>query len=94
MHTFHGAPIHVLQQDLDFAIVVEHVMAFDHIRVVHAAEDLNFDVDLVKHWVLVGLVYDLEGEDAARPLVDHLIHGPTGVAPNLIGSLELGVVEA
>uniref|UniRef100_A0A7N2N041 Uncharacterized protein n=1 Tax=Quercus lobata TaxID=97700 RepID=A0A7N2N041_QUELO len=46
VHTFQGALIHVLQQDLDFTIVVEHVMAFDHVGVVHVAEDLDFGVDL------------------------------------------------
>ena len=74
--------------------MVEHVMAFDHVGVVHVTEDLDFGADLAADRVLVVLVYDLEGEDSARGLVDHSVHGPIDAAPDSISSLELGVVEA
>ena len=94
MYTFQQAPIHVLQQDLDFTVVVEHVVAFDHVRVVHVAEDLDFGADLGAYQVLVVPVYDLEGEGSTHRLVDHSVHGPSYAALDSIGSLELGVVEA
>ena len=74
--------------------MVEHVVAFDHVWVVHVAEDLDFGADLAADRVVVVPVYDLEGEDSARGLVDHSVHGTSRAAPDSIGSLELGVVEA
>uniref|UniRef100_A0A7N2LF30 Uncharacterized protein n=1 Tax=Quercus lobata TaxID=97700 RepID=A0A7N2LF30_QUELO len=84
----------LLWQDLDFAVVVEHVVAFDHVQVVHVMEDLDFGADLAAHQVLMVPVYDLEGEDSTRRLVDHSVHGPSRAASDSIGSLELGVAEA
>ena len=74
--------------------MVENVVAFDHVRVVHVAKDLDFGADLGAHQVLVVLVYDLEGEGSTHRLVDYSVHGPSYAALNSIGSLELGVVEA
>ena len=39
--------IHVLQQHLDFADVVIHVMALHHVGVIHISEDLDYSIDLV-----------------------------------------------
>ena len=74
--------------------MVEHVVAFDHVWVVHVVEDLDFGADLAAHQVLVVLVYDLEGEGSTHRLVDHSVHGPSCATLDSIGSLELGVVEA
>jgi len=41
--------VHELQEHLDFAIVVEHVMALHHIGVVHIAEDLDLGAKLAGH---------------------------------------------
>ena len=52
--------IHELQEHLDFAVMVEHVVALDHVGVVHVPEDLDLRADLAAHEVLVGPVDDLE----------------------------------
>ena len=74
--------------------MVEHVVAFDHVRVVHVAEDLDFGANLGAHKVLMVPVYDLEGEGSTHRLVDHSVHGPSCAALDSIGSLELEVVAA
>jgi hypothetical protein len=75
-----GPPIHELQEHLDFAVVVEHVVALDHVGVVHVPEDLD-------------LRADLERVDAVRGAVDHLVDDAAAVAANAVGSIQLREVD-
>ncbi|KAI4329495.1 hypothetical protein MLD38_027879 [Melastoma candidum] len=58
-----GTAVHELQEDLNLAIVVVHIMAPDHIGVVDVAEDLNLSADLEADGVLIVVAVDnLEGK--------------------------------
>jgi hypothetical protein len=73
--------------------VVEHVVALDHVRVIHVAEDLDLGADLAAHGVLVVPVDDLERVDAACGAVDHLVDGTAAAAADAIGSIQLREVD-
>jgi hypothetical protein len=88
-----GPPIHEPQEHLDFAVVVEHVVALDHVGVVHVPEDLDLRADLTAHKVLVGPADDLERVDAVRGAMDHLVDGAAAVAADAVGSIQLREVD-
>ena len=73
--------IHVLQQHLDFADVVIHVMALHHVGVIHISEDLDYSIDLVEYNVLVVSVDHLQGVQPPRQLVEDFVHSVTTAAP-------------
>ncbi|PON73710.1 hypothetical protein PanWU01x14_055980 [Parasponia andersonii] len=87
------AAVHELEEDLDFAVVVEHVVALDHVRVIDVAEDLDLAADLAPDRLLVVAVDHLEGVDLAGGSVDHLVDRPAGAAPNPAHPLELREVD-
>ncbi|PON71036.1 hypothetical protein TorRG33x02_255390 [Trema orientale] len=87
------APVHELEEDLDFAVVVEHVVALDHVRVIDVAEDLDLAADLAPDRLLVVAVDHLEGVDLGGGPVDHLVDRPAGAAPDPAHPLELREVD-
>ena len=74
--------IHVLQQHLDFADVVVHVMALHHVGVIHISKDLDYSIDLVEYNVLVVSVDHLQGVQPPPQLVEDLVHSVTAAAPH------------
>ncbi|KAE8099157.1 hypothetical protein FH972_017161 [Carpinus fangiana] len=42
-------PVHELQKHLNFAVMAKHVVALDHVGVVHIPEDLHLRSDLAAH---------------------------------------------
>lgn len=53
---FEGTLIHVLEEDLDFTVVVVHVVASNHVGVVDVTEDLDLAADLEADGVIVAAV--------------------------------------
>jgi len=62
--SFEGPFVHELEQDMDLAVVIEHVVAFHDVRVVNTSQDLDLSTYLVPHVVLVVPVDHFESEDA------------------------------
>lgn len=89
LQTLERAPVHELEQDLDLAVVVEHVVALDHVRVVHIAEDLDLAADLAPDRLLVVTVDHLQRVELPRRPVDHLIDRTAGAASDSAHALQL-----
>ena len=81
--------VHELQQHLDFAVLIVHLVTLHHVRIVHVTEDLDFPVDLPPHRLLVVTVYHLQRVHAPARAVDHLVHRPAAPAPDAVQSLQL-----
>lgn len=81
--------VHVLQQHLDFAGVVVHVVALHHVGVIHISEDLDFSTDLAEHVVVVVSVDHLQGVQPPRRPVEDLVHGAAATASDSVDSLQL-----
>lgn len=90
---FQGPPIHVLQQHLDLAVVIEHVKALDDVGVVDAPEDLDLAADLEADGIVVVAVDDLEGVESAGGTVADLVDGPAGAASDAVEALQLREVH-
>lgn len=73
--------------------MIEHVEAFDDVRVVYIAKNLDFTADLTAYHFLVVSVYDLEGVDPTRRAVEHLVHRPTRTRAHPVLPLEFGEGE-
>lgn len=87
-----GALIHVLEQDLDFAVVVVHVVAPNHVGVIDVAEDLDLAADLEADGVIMVAVDDLEGVVFAGGPVEDFVDGAAAAAADAVDSLQLGEV--
>lgn len=87
-----GALVHVLQEDLDFTVVVVHVVAFNHVGVVDVAEDLDLAADLEADGVIEVAVDDLEGVECAGGAVEDFVDGAAAAAADAVDSLQLGEV--
>ena len=85
--------VHVLEQDLDLAVVVVHVVALDDVGVIDVAEYFDLAADLAAHGVIVVAVNHLERVDPARRAVYGLVDGASGSAPDAVGAHELGEVD-
>ncbi|GFY91788.1 MAP kinase kinase 5 [Actinidia rufa] len=82
-----GPAVDKLEEDLNLAGMIEHLVALDDVGVVDVAEDLNFAVDLSAYGVLVVAVYHLEGVESDRQAVEDLVDGATTAAPDSVHSL-------
>lgn len=87
---FEGATVHEFQQDLDFAVVVVHVVTLHHVLVIDVAEDLDLAVDLAADGLLVVAVDHLQGVDAVARSVDDLVDGAAASAADAVEAFELG----
>ncbi|KAM1592012.1 hypothetical protein TB1_035282 [Malus domestica] len=67
--------VHVLEQDLDLAVVVEQVVALDDVGFIDVAQDFDLAADLVEGFDLVVAVNHLERVKTARGAVDDLVDG-------------------
>lgn len=87
--SLHGSPVHELEQDLDFSVVVEHVVALDHVWVVDVAKDLDLAADLAPDRLLVVPVDHLQRVEPSCRLVDHLVDRAAGAASDAAQPLQL-----
>ncbi|KAK3427852.1 hypothetical protein EUGRSUZ_F03995 [Eucalyptus grandis] len=85
--------VHELQQHLDLAAVVVHVVALHHVRVVHVPQDLDLPADLAPHRLLVVAVDHLQRVRPPRRPVDHLVDRPAAPATDPIHPLQLREVN-
>ncbi|KAM0998705.1 hypothetical protein EV1_005619 [Malus domestica] len=67
--------VHVLEQDLDLAVVVEQVVALDDVGFIDVAQDFDLAADLAEGFDLVVAVNHLERVKTARGAVDDLVDG-------------------
>ncbi|GFY88314.1 mitogen-activated protein kinase kinase 4 [Actinidia rufa] len=88
-----GSTVYILEEDLNLASVIEHLVALDDVGVVNVAEDLDFVVDLAANGVLVVAVYHLEGVESGRRAVENLVDDATTATPDPGDSLQVGEVE-
>ena len=79
-----GPFVHELEQDLDLAVVIEHVVAFHDVGVVNAPQDLDLSADLAPHVVVVVPVDHLESEGARGGEVDHFVDRSSGAASDSV----------
>lgn len=86
--SFEGPTVHVLEKDLDLTGVIEHVVAFDNVGVVHVAEDLDFAADLVSDGVVVGSVDDFEGVELSGWAVDDFVDSAAAAAADSVESFQ------
>lgn len=93
VRSFQRTPIHVLEEDLDFAVVIEHVVALHHIRIVNVAKDLDLAAHLDPHRVLVVAVNRLQSIDATGGTVYHFVDGASASASDSTHSLQLREAE-
>lgn len=73
--------------------MIEHVVAFNDVRVVDVAEDLDLAADLVANGVFVVAVDDFESVEAAGWTVDDFVDGSAAAASDSVDSVELGEAE-
>lgn len=92
VRSLEGSAVHVLEQDLDLAGVVEHIVAFDNVKIVDVAEDLDFAADLAAYGVFVVPVDNFEGVVFSGGSVDDFVDGATAAASDSVHSVELGEV--
>lgn len=85
--SFEGPFVHELEQDLDLAVVIEHVVAFHDVGVVNTPKDLDLSADLAPHVVVVVTVDHLESEGARGGTVDHFVDRSSGAAPDSVHAL-------
>lgn len=91
--SFKRSAIHELQQNLDFSVVIVHIVALDHVLMVHIPEDLDLAADLPANGVLVIPVNHLERIESGRRAMNHLIDGTTGAAADSIEPVEFREAE-
>ena len=91
--TFERATVHELKKDLDFTVVIKHVMALDHVRVIHIAKDLDLSTDLASHYLVVVPIDHLQRVDLTGRAMDHLVYGAAGSASDSTDSLEFREME-
>lgn len=85
---FEGATVHVFEEDLDLPVVIEHVVAFDNVRVVDVAEDEDFTADLVSDGVFVVSVDDFEGVELYGWAVDDFVDSAAAAAADSVESFQ------
>ena len=73
--------------------MIEHIVAFNDVRVVDVAEDLDLAADLVANCVFVVAVYDFESVDAAGWAVDDFVDGSSASSSDSVDLVELGEAE-
>ena len=78
---FEGSAVNILEEDLNLAGMIEHLVALDDVGVVDVAVDLAVD------GVLVVAVYHLEGAASGCRAVEDLIDGATLATPDPVHSL-------
>ena len=93
VRSFQGASIHVFKENLDFAVVIEHIVALDHIGIVNVAKDLNLTAHLKPNRVLVVSINDLQSIDAAGGTVNHFVDGASASTSDSTDSLKVGEAE-
>lgn len=91
--TLKGSLVHVLKEDLNFPIVIEQVVAFDDVRVVDVAEDLDFAAHLIAYGVFVVAVNHLESVEFTSGAVEDFVNSAAGAAADAADALQLGVLE-
>lgn len=90
MLAFKRSAIHVFEQDLDLAVVVEHVEAFHDVGIVNIAKNLDFSADLKADVLLVVAIDDLESVDLAGRTVEDLVDGAARSGAYAVDLLEVG----
>lgn len=93
MDSFKRPFIHVFKEDLDFSIVIIHVMALDDVEVVYVSEDLDFPADLAANGVVVVAIDHLEGVVFTGGAVDNFVDSAACATAYSIHTLQLGKVE-
>ncbi|KAL2243132.1 UNVERIFIED_CONTAM: hypothetical protein Sindi_0431200 [Sesamum indicum] len=91
--TLKGSLVHVLEEHLNFPIVIEEIVAFDDVRVVDIAKDLDFAAHLNADGVVVVAIDDFEGVEFAGGSVKDFVDGAAGTATDATDAVELGVFK-
>ena len=73
--------------------MIEHIVAFNDVRVVDVAEDLDLAADLVANGVFVIAVDDFESVYAAGWTVDDFVDGSAASSSDSVDLVELGEAE-
>ncbi|KAF7843162.1 Glucose-methanol-choline oxidoreductase, C-terminal [Senna tora] len=79
-----------VEKDLDFCVVIVHIVTLDDVLIIHVAEDLDFAMDLSANGLLVMTVDNLERENPTCRSVDDFIHGAATSASDSVEPFELG----
>ncbi|GFY95874.1 MAP kinase kinase 5 [Actinidia rufa] len=88
-----GPAVDKLEEDLNLAGMIKHLVALDDVGVVDVVDDLDFAVDLAADGVLVVAIYHLEGVESGHRAVEDLVDGATTATPDSVNSLQVGEVE-
>lgn len=91
--TLKGSFVHVLEEDLNFTIVIDEVVTSDDVRVVDFAKNLNFTAHLIADGVFVVAVDHFEGVDFAGGAVENFVDGSTSPAADAADTLQLGIFQ-
>jgi hypothetical protein len=73
--------------------VIEHVVAFNDVRVVNVTKDLDLTADRVPYGVFVVSVDDFQSVEAARWTVDDFVDGASAAASDSVDSIEFRETE-
>lgn len=90
---FQRSSVHVLEEDLNLAIVIGQTVAFNHVGVVDVAEDLDLATHLEADGVLVVAVNHLQSIELARRTVEDLVDRAAAPTPDAVDALQLGEGE-
>lgn len=90
---FKGSTVHVLEEDLNLAGVIEHVVTLDDVEVIDVTKNLDFSTDLTTNFVFMVSVDNFESEVAAGGAMEDFVNGSTAAASDSIDTVELGEVD-
>ena len=73
--------------------MIEHVVAFNDVRVVDIAKDLDLTADRLAYRVFVVAVDDFQSVESARWPVDDFVDGASAAASDSVDSIEFRETE-
>ncbi|KAI5392198.1 hypothetical protein KIW84_076837 [Lathyrus oleraceus] len=77
---FERTTVHVFQQNLNFSVVIVHLVTLDHVWIINISQDLDFSMDLTTNRFLVMTVNHLQSVSTAVDSVNYFINRSSATA--------------
>lgn len=91
--TLQRSSVHVLEKNLNFPVVIEEVVAFDDVGIVHVTENLDFAAYLNEHSIFVMAVDHFKCVELGGGAVENLVDSTSGAAANPAHAFQLGILQ-
>lgn len=87
--SFQRTPIHILKKNLDFTVMIKHIMALNNIGIVNVTKDLDLTAHLKPNRIFVVSVNDLESINTTGGTVNDFVNGTSTSASDSADTLKL-----